>query len=236
MTAQQGPNRPTTILFDWDNTLVDTWGVIHAALNTTLAALGRPAWTFEETRARVRRSAREAFPDWFGNEAERAATVFYAAFEAEHLDKLTPRPGAAALLADLRVAGYDLAVVSNKQGAYLRAEAARLGWQDHFRRLVGAGDAVQDKPARAAVDLALADLPVAENGNGDVWLIGDTDIDLVCAHNAGCHPVLLRAEPPEPGEFAEAPPALHVADCAALAGLLAPKAKGFSPSCLDPRD
>jgi phosphoglycolate phosphatase len=69
-----------------------------------------------------------------------------------------------------------------------------------------------------AVDLAL-------NGSGivagpEVWFVGDTDVDMVCAHNADCVAVLLRAKPPDTGEFAEAPPRLHVISCTALAELV----------------
>ena len=46
--------RPRAILFDWDNTLVESWGVIHEALNLTLAAMGHAHWTREETEKRVR--------------------------------------------------------------------------------------------------------------------------------------------------------------------------------------
>jgi phosphoglycolate phosphatase len=133
--------RPRTLLFDWDNTLVDTWPAIHAALSTTFEAMGETPWTFEQTRARVRRSAREAFPELFGARAEEAARIFYAAFEASHLHRLRACPGAQALLASLAGEGYDLAVVSNKHGPYLRREAEQLGWAGYFRRLVGAGDA-----------------------------------------------------------------------------------------------
>jgi len=220
LPAWTGP-RPRTLLFDWDNTLVDSWGAIHHALNATLAELGLPPWTLAETMARVRRSAREAFPAWFGERAEEAARIFYAAFEADHLDRLQPCAGAEAMLARLHAAGYDLAVVSNKQGRYLRAEAARLGWDRYFRRLVGANDAARDKPAPEAVALALADGPGETADRGKVWLIGDTDIDLQCAVDTGCVPVLLRPEPPADGEFAAAPPRLHLIDCKSLADILA---------------
>jgi phosphoglycolate phosphatase len=212
--------RPRTVLFDWDNTLVDTWGVIHQAINATLAELGRPTWSFAETQARVRRSAREAFPAWFGADAERAAEIFYARFERDHLDGLQPRPGAAAMLAALAGAGYDLAVISNKRGDLLRREVAHLGWQPHFRRLVGAGDAARDKPDPAAVALALTDAPAGPDAPERVWLVGDTDIDLVCAANAGCVPVLLRESPPGPGEFDAAPPAHHAPGCVEIAEML----------------
>jgi phosphoglycolate phosphatase len=212
--------RPSTVLFDWDNTLVDTWAVIHTALNTTLAAMGEPTWTLAETRARVRRSAREAFPAWFGGRAEEASRIFYEAFEAEHLAQLRPLPGAAELIDGLAAAGYDLAVISNKQGYLLRREADHLGWTGRFRALVGAGDAAADKPDPAAVTLALGGEDSPRAAGPSVWLVGDTDIDMDCAGRAGCVPVLLRAEPPGAGEFADSPPAVHVGGCAELAELL----------------
>ena len=47
-------NRPTALIFDWDNTLVDTWPTIHDALNTMLPQMGHEAWTLSETKQRVR--------------------------------------------------------------------------------------------------------------------------------------------------------------------------------------
>lgn len=206
---------PRALVFDWDNTLVDTWEQIHHAINHTLAAMGHPAWSFEDTRARVRASARDTFPRLFGEHAERAMEVFYEAFEAQHLERLHERPGVGPALHRLSAAGRVLAVVSNKNGRLLRREAAHLGWEGLFHRLVGATDAERDKPAAEPVRLALAESGVAPGP--EVWLVGDTDIDMVCALNAGCLPVLLRAEAPREAEFAGAEPALHFTTCEALA-------------------
>jgi phosphoglycolate phosphatase len=213
---ERSPERPLTVLFDWDNTLVDSWAAIHHALRETFQAMGRTPWSLAETKANVRKSAREAFPELFGARAEEAAEVFYAAFERDHLAALTPLAGARELIEGLAAAGYDLGVVSNKRGRLLRAEAAELGWGRHLRALVGANDAVRDKPDPAVVEMALTGGPAETAQRGRVWLVGDTDIDLDCAANAGCVPVLLRAEPPGPGEFQSAPPRLHLPDCQTL--------------------
>jgi len=211
--------RPRALLFDWDNTLVDTWDTIHAALNAALTAMGQAPWTAEETRVRVRASARDAFPALFGDRANEAAEIFYQAFESQHLQTLRERNGAAAMLRGL--AGDEalyMAVVSNKRGHLLRREAAHIGWTDFFGRLVGANDAARDKPAVEAVELALS-------GSGlppgpDVWFVGDTDIDMACAVASGCLPVLLRPEPPAAGEFPGSPPHLHVRSCQAFLDLI----------------
>src|SRR3546814_19367961 len=81
---------PSAILFDWDNTLVDSWAVIHHAMTVTFETLGERPWTLEETRRNVRQSARDAFPALFGARADQATAVFYRTYEAAHLARLQP--------------------------------------------------------------------------------------------------------------------------------------------------
>jgi phosphoglycolate phosphatase len=212
------PPCPRAVLLDWDNTLVDTWPVIHDAMNTTLRAMGDAEWQLAETKERVRRALREAFPDIFGDRWEKARDIYYDRFQAIHLERLEIRPGADELLAVLAEKKFYLGVVSNKTGKYLRRETAHLGWDRYFGRVVGATDAANDKPAPDVVTLALEGSGIgAEDG---VWLVGDTGIDLECAHNAACVPVLLRDLPPKPLEFGDFGPEMHFTDCAALTALV----------------
>src|SRR3546814_1879837 len=67
----------SAILFDWDNTLVDSWAVIHHAMTATFEALGERPWPLEETRRNVRQAARDAFPALFGARADHATAVLY---------------------------------------------------------------------------------------------------------------------------------------------------------------
>lgn len=182
--------RPRAVLLDWDNTLVDSFGVIHIAINETLAAMGHSPWTFEETCRHIAKSMRNFFPTLFGERWEEAKDVFYASYAAHHLTKVRPLPGSADLLAALSGTGVWLAVVSNKRGDYLRKEAEHLGWDRHFSKIVGANDAEEDKPAPAAVHLALSGSGI--DAGPDVWFVGDNAIDVDCAEAAGCLPILLR--------------------------------------------
>jgi phosphoglycolate phosphatase len=206
--------KPRAILFDWDNTLVDSWPIIHDALNVTLAAFGQEPWTMKQTRQRVRKSMRDSFPAMFGDDWQAAGEVFYRRYAEIHAIKLTPSLGAAAMLATISDAGVYLGVVSNKKGDYLRIEARHLGWSRYFGALVGAFDAERDKPSPEPVRLALEGSGVAPGSA--VWIAGDADIDLECAHNAGCTPILIRAAAPGPGEFDVHPPAGHFGGCDAL--------------------
>lgn len=213
------PKRPSAVIFDWDNTLVDTWPAIHRVNNETLVEYGHEPWTWEETKTRVRKSMRESFPALFGDKWEEAGAFFYERFDAVHLEMLEPCPGAAEMLESLAAEGVYQGVVSNKKGPYLRKEAVHLGWDRYFGALVGASDAERDKPAVEPVDMALE--PSGIPRGPEVWFAGDTDIDLECAANAGCVPVLVRELPPMAGEFGDFPPTLHFEGCLALSNRVA---------------
>jgi len=208
---------PSALVFDWDNTLVDSWVCIRETYNATFRHFGMPLWTMEETRTHVAASMRDSFPMMFGERWEEAREVFTTTFRSIHLDHLAPLPGAPALLERLRDRGLPLAVVSNKRGPFLRKEADVLGWTGYFCGLVGADDAHADKPDPAPVHMALAPSGVAVSPA--VWFVGDSPIDIECAVKCGCTAVLMRPEPPRPGEFSY-PPAQILTSCEALAALL----------------
>src|SRR3954468_17257394 len=81
---------PKAVIFDWDNTLVDTWPIIHAALNATFREWKLPEWTMEQTTSRVRKSMRDSFPEIFGKEWEKAGAFYQKQYKANHLMKLEP--------------------------------------------------------------------------------------------------------------------------------------------------
>jgi phosphoglycolate phosphatase len=211
--AAQLPSRslpsPRAILFDWDNTLVDSWGTIHEALNFLMRAMDKPEWTLADTREKVRLSLREAFPLHFGDRWEEARDIYLNRFQAIHLDRLTPLSGREAMLRSLVEQGIFLGVVSNKTGDLLRREVARLGWSEFFGSVVGAGDAPMDKPACEPVHLALS--PSGIKAGDEVWFVGDTAVDMECALNSGCVAVLLGNDA-GPEEFARFAPRLSFAD------------------------
>ena len=192
-------SKPRALIFDWDNTLVDTWPTIHEALRQTFEAMDVEPWTLEQTRRRVRRSMRESFPELFGDRWTQARDIFYGAYERVHLDCLTPCEGADEGLAALAEHDLYLGVISNKTGRYLRSEARHLGWQGYFGQLVGAGDAAKDKPAPEPVAQALDGSGIAPGEQ--VWMVGDAGVDMEIAHLTGMVPVLVKDTEPDPEEF-----------------------------------
>lgn len=180
--------KPRAIIFDWDNTLVNTWPIIHDALNNTFVEYGLPLWSFEQTKARVRKSMRDSFPEIFGENWQKAGAAYQAHYRSSHLNKLEALPQAGDVIEKVKKLGLYSVIVSNKRGENLRKEVAHIGWSNLFDNITGADDAARDKPFVDPVNLALADSGFASGS--DVWFIGDSEIDLECAKNAGCTAIL----------------------------------------------
>lgn len=197
--------KPLAVIFDWDVTVVDSVGAIHAALDETFDAYGDESgrWSRDDVADWLRRSMRVKFKDLFGGSAGAASAFFYDRYRNHHLETVTLMPGVIDTLAMLQEAGVYLGVVSSKKGELVRAEARALDIDRQFTRLVGASDASEDKPAPAAIALALEESAV-EPGK-DVWYVGDCGIDVVCARNSGCHSVIIGPEPAYVGEETHEP-------------------------------
>ena len=206
---------PSAVIFDWDNTLVDSWGAIAEAINYVRARYGLPTWTLPEIIANCTRSARESFPDWFGDKWQAAWDDYYAYFDQVRARiGIHPLNGAAELLTWLAEQKIPAMVVSNKSGDYLRQECDQLDWNKYFVAVVGAHDALRDKPDREHADhaLRLAKLTAGPH----VWFVGDSESDIKCAQNANCTPVVIGHK-----DFARKWGVdRYFADCAGLLALL----------------
>lgn len=207
--------RPSVLLYDWDNTLVDGWAGITAALNAVFTEFDRPLWTVEDTRNRVRVSLRESFPAMFGDRWQYARDIFYGTLREQHLNHVLPMDG----VPDVLDAGitWPQGVVSNKAGAFLRREVTHLGWGLYFGPVIGAGDAVADKPDPAPLLMALEKL--GHPPGRDTWYMGDTALDMQAAKAAGLTAVLIGSAAHD-GGVEHAAPDIHFADAATLASRL----------------
>jgi phosphoglycolate phosphatase len=196
--------RPSLLLYDWDNTLVDGWAGIAGALNAAFVAFDKPLWTVQDTKNRVRVSLKESFPLMFGDRWEQAREIFYAAFNEKHLEYVQPMPGAADAL--MAAAAWPQGVVSNKAGDFLRKEVTHLGWDRHFGTVIGAGDASADKPSPAPIFMALDRM--GRKADPTVWYLGDTALDMVAAKAAGITAVLV-GDASHDGGVEHAAPDIH---------------------------
>ena len=182
---------PQAVIFDWDNTLVDTLSLVQQAMNAALLHFGFPrALSIEDIHAQSRYSPKEIFPRIFGDKSEKGRAFYYEKYQELTKGQITPLPGALGLLklfADQRV--Y-MAIVSNKLGSNLRNEVEALGWTRYFSEIIGSSDCEYDKPSPICVDRALRNMRSTVD-RSCVWFVGDSIADYLCARNAGCVPILV---------------------------------------------
>ena len=189
---------PKAIIFDWDNTLIDSFPVVYDALVATYEAFEKQPPTFEELKQRQGFSLRDSFPEEFGDKWEEAKRVYLEAFEAMHLKRIRPLPDAFQLLKYAADAVDCLCVLSNKTGRILRDEAAYLKWTPFFYSIVGSFDTPEDKPSPVPAYYALNKTGLLDANNhptAPVWFVGDGAVDMECAAALGAFPVYVSEKP-----------------------------------------
>lgn len=187
--------KPSAIYFDFDNTLVDTWQIVHKGINAVMTAYDRPLWSLDQAKKNAHGSARETFPILFGDDWKRAESIFYEDIKKTPLSEVKPLKGAGRMLDFFHQNHIPMGVVSNKRHDNLCAEINYLGWNDYFKSIVGAGVAKRDKPEPDALLMALDQAYIMPGLN--VWFVGDTPVDWQCAKAAHCQPIAVFNEASE---------------------------------------
>ncbi|MBQ9686055.1 MAG: HAD family hydrolase [Oscillospiraceae bacterium] len=178
--------RYKAVLFDMDGTVLDTLGDLTNAVNHTLREFNMPELTRDEAAACLGNGAAwliaHAVPA--GTSEEQTAEVLraYQPWYDSHCAILTaPYPGILPLMETLKERGVKQAVVSNKQDSAVKLLAER-----HFPGLldtaVGESATVRRKPNPDAVLAALKHMGLELV---DAVYVGDTEVDLATAQNAG---------------------------------------------------
>lgn len=176
----------STIIFDLDGTLLNTLDDLAASVNYAMAECGFPLRTIDEVRRfignGVRVLIRRAAPEGISEDEYWAA---YNAFEKHYAvhnrDKTAAYEGILELLTELKSRGYRLAIVSNKIDFAVKALREEF-FNELIEVAVGDCEDTENKPAPDMVYKAMEQMG-AEHSS--CVYIGDTDVDLETAKNAG---------------------------------------------------
>lgn len=180
--------RYTTVIFDLDGTLLNTLSDLHASTNHALAAHGLPPRSLDEVRSFVgngiRNLIRLAVPA--GSSDELIDTVhadFDAHYAVHNMDQTGPYPGVIELVKTLRDKGIRCCVVSNK-GDYAVQPLVQHFFPNMFDVVCGERekDGIRRKPWP---DTVLECMRVVGATKGESVYVGDSEVDLLTAANAG---------------------------------------------------
>ncbi|MBQ7355050.1 MAG: HAD family hydrolase [Clostridia bacterium] len=177
-------------LFDLDGTLADTFGDIAASVKRFLAELGYPARTKEEVlsaisfgrRDFILRSLPEGTP---AEEIDRYVRRYTEIYQKHFMDTTLPYPGLPELIARLKAAGMKVAVVTNKAHVNAVQMVTTIYPDGLFDRIRG----LSDLPAKPDPAVALETAEILGVSPADCAFIGDSELDMLTAKNAGMTPI-----------------------------------------------
>ena len=183
-------NKIKLIIFDLDGTLADTLWEIRDGINATLTAFGMSTVNYTTVKGGINNGPRKLcqamLPEPQRND-EAFVDEFLARYNEEYgkvyMNTKKTYDGIRETVAELHRRGYRLAVLSNKQDSYVKALVANLFPDGEIEFALGStGDLKKPDPALTlslikSVDPALTPRQCA--------LVGDSDVDVLTARNAG---------------------------------------------------
>ena len=174
------------VLFDMDGTVLDTLTDLAAAANTALRQFGLPAVSREKVCASLGNGASHLIhccvPEGTEEELTRQVLAWYKPWYDAHCRIETrPYPGILELMARLKARGVKQAIISNKGDEAVQALAAEF-FPGLLEVAVGESATVRRKPDPDAVLAAAARMGVPLSA---CVYVGDTEVDLATARNAG---------------------------------------------------
>lgn len=181
-----------SILFDLDGTLLDTLDDLANSVNYALRTYHLPERSHTEIRSFLGNGIRNLMLDAVGrgmsDEAFEPVFQTFRTYYVEHcLDKSKPFAGIIDLLKALQQRGITMAVVSNKLHPAV-VELNERFFKDYITSAVGESATVRRKPNPDAVLAALSELGCSKD---EAVYVGDSEVDLHTAQNAGMQCMLV---------------------------------------------
>lgn len=174
------------ILFDLDGTLLNTLEDLADSFNAVMSMHDLPGRELEEIRGfvgnGVAKLMERGLPGGTSHPLYEVCLSEFKAYYAQHMqDKTAPYEGVLPLLRQLHKAGYLLGIVSNKFDLAVK-ELAKQYFGDYVQVAIGESAVVKKKPAPDTVFAALMELGCDP---ADAVYVGDSDVDIQTAANAG---------------------------------------------------
>ena len=175
-------------IFDLDGTIIDSQADLADSVNAGLRLEGYPEHTVDAFRwfvgNGVARMVRDAMPAEAQNNEEsfqRVLAVFGEEYDKRCLNKTYVYPGAVEMLDALKASGIKIALLSNKLQAFTDRIVHHY-FGDRFDIIFGQREGVEKKPAPDGVFEIMKHFGVSAD---EVFFIGDSDVDVLTAKNAG---------------------------------------------------
>ena len=180
------------VIFDLDGTLADTMPDLQSAMNGMLTRLGYRTRTRSELIKAINNGAREFVRRSLPRDVQNVDFILQSAIEAYedeyskcYAEKTAPYANIEALLMDLKSMGIKISVLSNKQDMFVKDIIAKLFDKKLFSYVQGQ-DKLPTKPNPTSALMIAKGMGVKPSR---CLFIGDSDVDMQTAKNAGMRSV-----------------------------------------------
>jgi phosphoglycolate phosphatase len=177
------------IIFDLDGTLINTVPDVRLALNHTLATFGATTIAAGEIYELIGKGATHMLNKAFAlknkkmtaNEIEMALTCYLDFYMANPVAATEIYPDVVVTLTDLKNAGFNLGVCTNKPGVITRLVLDKLNLSDLFSAVICGNEIAQSKPHAQHVFDTITKMNAASER---AVFVGDSEVDRLSAANA----------------------------------------------------
>jgi phosphoglycolate phosphatase len=184
MDAPRFP-RVRALIFDLDGTLIDSKCDLILSVNAMLREMGREELHEDTISGYIGHGAPQLVARALGNgtteaERERALKFFLAYYEDHKMDSTRAYAGVPEALEEL--AGFPMAVLTNKPVRISKRILEALGLAKYFRAVYGGNSFETKKPDPLGAYTILREFGAAP---AEGMLVGDSEVDVQTARNAG---------------------------------------------------
>jgi len=175
------------ILFDLDGTLIDSTEAILESFHNSFAVYDFVAPEDEEIKALIGHPLDIMYKEL--GVSQEQVWDFVATYK-EHYRQISTQK--TILLKNAKEAVESasefasLGIVTTKTGKYSQVLMEHFGLMDKFDVLIGREHVQNPKPHAEPINKALQSF---DTNNKEIWMIGDTQLDLLSAKNAGIHSI-----------------------------------------------
>lgn len=181
--------KPDAIFFDWDGTLNDSLQFLEDAHNAVKVQLGHERFEQGGFAPYFGKQRDYIYETIYGDQKAEARKLFEQYVFSNNIAGLTSLQGSEDVVNYLADTNIVTGVISNKIRPFIVREIDHFGWSHVFKYVIGAGDSPADKPQADPLLKAMADHNISCADN--VWMVGDTESDILCAKNAGAVSILI---------------------------------------------
>jgi len=173
------------LIFDLDGTLIDSQRDLIQSVNAMLREMRREELHEDTISGYIGQGAPQLVGRALGEgaseeEREEALKFFLAYYERHKLDSTCAYPGVPEALE--RLAGFSMAILTNKPARVSRRILEGLGLAKYFRAVYGGNSFETKKPDPLGAHTILLEFGAAP---GEAVLVGDSEVDVQTARNAG---------------------------------------------------